>query len=354
MGEVYRLRHNRNQVLNIVEVLASFLVVFIHFPFPGRLGNIVLAIARISVPLFFCISGFFFNKGDSNAELKSVPKKILHLIKLILFSEVVYFLFYLVLQIRSVGISVQAIKNVIEGEIVGYYLPDLLNRLVVFAPPFNGICWFIGSLIVVYLFAWVTTKFGCNRVCFVVSVILLCVGIILRRVLFYLLGEVAFPYERLLPFLPLPFFFIGYHLKRNVKVLCDISDTKYLVLCGGCVTLVGIEHFWGNHTLPMFVPPLVVLLMGWCVKHSKYEVKSFVGKLLSYLGEYSSTWIYIFHMIIGHCVNTLILAMIPRALDNTLYGYLFPIIVCIASACFAGVFGYVKNWTVKKLSVTNK
>lgn len=48
----------RNELLNIAEAIAAFLVVCIHFPVPGN-GE-VTAIARISVPLFFSISGYFF------------------------------------------------------------------------------------------------------------------------------------------------------------------------------------------------------------------------------------------------------------------------------------------------------
>ena len=51
-------KKRRNELLNIAEAIAAFLVVCIHFPVPGN-GE-VTALARISVPLFFSISGYFF------------------------------------------------------------------------------------------------------------------------------------------------------------------------------------------------------------------------------------------------------------------------------------------------------
>lgn len=56
----------RLNLLCIVEAMAAFLVVFIHAPIPGVIGDCVCGVARISVPLFFIISGFFLFNGRRN------------------------------------------------------------------------------------------------------------------------------------------------------------------------------------------------------------------------------------------------------------------------------------------------
>ena len=49
----------RNTTLELMKLLASYAVVFIHVLFYGRFGIIVDAIARFAVPFFFLVSGFF-------------------------------------------------------------------------------------------------------------------------------------------------------------------------------------------------------------------------------------------------------------------------------------------------------
>ena len=79
----------RNELLNIAEAFAAFLVVCIHFPVPGN-GE-VTAIARIAVPLFFCISGYFFYRGNAELEYGCIPRKCKRLVLLLLGSELTYF-----------------------------------------------------------------------------------------------------------------------------------------------------------------------------------------------------------------------------------------------------------------------
>lgn len=128
----------RNELLNIMEAVAAILVVLIHFKFPGETGNTVTAVARISVPFFFSISGYFFFKNDPGRELGSIPRKIRRLLILILCSECAYFLFYWMLPIDNHGFTIQALKNVIMLEMVNPYCAELINLLAVFALPLNG------------------------------------------------------------------------------------------------------------------------------------------------------------------------------------------------------------------------
>lgn len=58
----------RNQTIECARLMASFLVVFIHCPFPGNFGRAVSGVARMAVPLFFVISGYFaYGIGEDKA-----------------------------------------------------------------------------------------------------------------------------------------------------------------------------------------------------------------------------------------------------------------------------------------------
>ena len=327
------MEKSRNQLLNIVEAIATFLVVFIHFPFPGRTGSIVTAIARISVPFFFCVSGYFFYKGDAKAERSSIPRKIKRLLLLMLFSELTYFLFYSALQIRNIGFTLQAFVNAAAAELNAYFLAQPLQYLLVFAPPFNGILWFVGSLIVVYAVAY--SWFDRNRSGLTISVVLLFVGILLRRVLFYAGLETAFPYERLLPFLPLPFFMIGYNIRKYRSYFDAISDRTYGRIILGGVVLTVLESFTGVHTLYFGTLLIVCAVIPLCAKHGHYSIKTMFGRLLSHIGGNTATYIYVLHMLVGNVLYVLVPRVLHISNGHMIYQWGIPIMICVASVIAA-------------------
>ena len=44
---------------DILKSICAFLVICIHVPFPGAFGECVTTAARIAVPVFFMITGYF-------------------------------------------------------------------------------------------------------------------------------------------------------------------------------------------------------------------------------------------------------------------------------------------------------
>ena len=49
----------RNGSMELLKFAAAFFVVWIHAPFPGKLGQLVSTLARFAVPMFFLFSGYF-------------------------------------------------------------------------------------------------------------------------------------------------------------------------------------------------------------------------------------------------------------------------------------------------------
>lgn len=335
----------RNEMLNIMEAIAAILVVFIHFKFPGWTGNAATAIARISVPFFFSISGYFFYKHDSAKELASIPRKIKHLLQLILCSEAVYFAYYYLLQADNCGFTFQAIANVIELEIRNDYCKDILNWISVFAPPLNGVFWFVGSLVVVYICMFYITKYKLQQKVFAVSLFLLVIGYVLRRILFYNGVTTLFPYERILPFLPFPFFMIGYYIRKYQDRFDQISNRIY---CGAFVlgiflTLLELHVEKGEHTLYGGTLILVPAILSFGGKQKHYIAKSAAEKYLSHIGADTATYIYMLHTIIGNICSI----MVPRVLNmdptQSLYLWLLPLLTCVASMVCGEIIYLIKQ-----------
>lgn len=78
----------RNSSLNILKAICCILIVFNHCKFPSAFGKLLENYARIGVPVFFLISGYYLN-GNSKEKIKS---KIWKNMKLLFFSCIIYLL----------------------------------------------------------------------------------------------------------------------------------------------------------------------------------------------------------------------------------------------------------------------
>lgn len=52
---------SRVDSIDILKAICAFLIVCIHVPFPGNIGEYVTTLARIAVPIFFMITGYFYS-----------------------------------------------------------------------------------------------------------------------------------------------------------------------------------------------------------------------------------------------------------------------------------------------------
>lgn len=66
----------RYEGLDILKVISAFLVVCIHASFPGEFGKNVASLARVAVPIFFMITGFFFDSIIERHREKTQLKKV--------------------------------------------------------------------------------------------------------------------------------------------------------------------------------------------------------------------------------------------------------------------------------------
>ena len=89
--------NTRNRFLDLIKLLACFLVIVIHTKGIGVAYEYVLALTRWAVPFFFVITGMHFFKNDLSKEniRKCALHKGLHFLKLLLIVNFVYLLYSL-------------------------------------------------------------------------------------------------------------------------------------------------------------------------------------------------------------------------------------------------------------------
>ena len=133
----------RNTTLNIMKAIACIHVVLIHCMFPEPVGIGVKASGRFAVPLFFCISGYFFS---SKAELdsSSILRKLRHVLWLIIGSEI----FYIIFSVLFWGLWDPANRNTLY---VNYFKQGWIEKYFILGQsPVFAHLWFLYALAVIY------------------------------------------------------------------------------------------------------------------------------------------------------------------------------------------------------------
>ena len=132
--------NKRYEGFDISKCIAAFLVICIHQPFPGEVGKCVVSIARVGVPIFFMITGYFYNSIMQRKYEMIQIKKILFLF---ISANVFYFILNLLLMIFK-GSVVQYLNNCFTFKNI--FLFVFFNE-----SPFGGHLWYLGAILYVLI-----------------------------------------------------------------------------------------------------------------------------------------------------------------------------------------------------------
>ncbi|MBQ1991839.1 MAG: acyltransferase family protein, partial [Clostridia bacterium] len=101
----------RNNGLDLLKTICAFMIICVHAPFPGLLGDIFTPLARIAVPVFFMITGYYYSLTK---ERKKEKKQIIKVLKLFLSANVLYVFWSLV-------------KVVMNGDSITAFIGDVFS-----------------------------------------------------------------------------------------------------------------------------------------------------------------------------------------------------------------------------------
>lgn len=132
--------NTRNLTLECCKLMAACFVVFLHIPFPGDFGALVVCLSRFAVPLFFAVSGWY----SYEAAPKKLARRLANILLLELMGDVLY-------------IGWRCIREVLSGEVL---LGSLVNQvpdgqamklwLLWNVDPFAGHLWYLSATALCY------------------------------------------------------------------------------------------------------------------------------------------------------------------------------------------------------------
>lgn len=305
---------SRNMSLDVLKLIASYVVVFIHFKFSGLTGDIVDALARFAVPVFFMISGYF---AYSNS-IEKLISKMKNIIKIYFLGAVIYICFYGILALYDVGI-----KGAMWYCIL-YFNPMSIVKFIVFnVPRSSEHLWFLVALIYVYGLHYFFVKWKIKDCVYLwIGVVLLAIHLLLGVGLSSI-GIVIPPCViRNFLFMGYPFYCIGMLIRKNEDLVhkkITYKRAMILILIGVIETVISYFICGGNELYIGSVLVAVALLII-SLKTKEIQINEKIIKL-----SQTSTGIYLIHIMVGYSLERIVTADMPMVKN------VFPVLVCIIS-----------------------
>lgn len=323
--------------LDKLKVLCAFLVVCIHAPFPGTVGEYITALTRIGVPIFFMITGFFYRPSN----IKGQIKKILYLL---LLANFIYLLW---------GGALALMKGETQIFLTSTFtLKNLLKFLLLNESPFSGHLWYLGAILYTMLVVWIVDKHGHKKLLYLLTPFLLIGDLMLGKYSLILFHR-EFPYiiVRNWLFVGIPYFTVGMYLReKSEKKQVKYSNRKKILLAAIPLFVITtlLERFFlvsiklnttRDHYLSTTFLAIAVFLFFLFYVSDKENV-------LSTIGRRDSTWIYIVHPVF---ITILGVAATWMGIEPA-YSVVRPIMVFIITA----VFVYLIMKTTKRILHRNE
>lgn len=149
MNESTNILKKRYITLDLIKIIAAYMVVFIHVSFPGHFGKVIVCLARFAVPLFFIISGYFSYSKIESCDIYRLRRKI-ESTGILFFGSIIFY----VLAISCVIRKPERIGNWLAN---GSSLDALQNFIVWNELPMKEMehLWFLGALLYCYICAYI-------------------------------------------------------------------------------------------------------------------------------------------------------------------------------------------------------
>ena len=330
----------KNNTLELLKLLAAYMVVFIHVTFYGKMGAAVGALARFAVPLFFLVSGFY--------SYQITPQKIIKRAKKILFLLIVSTVLY-----TTFNIAPMLLRGDF-GQIATYFSQYLnfstLIKLLLFNVPVSSVhLWYLYAMLYVYIVFYIATRLHLkDKPIFIVSFILLAIHLFLGE--FLSAFDVRLPIFSLRNFalMGIPFFSLGMFVKKYEVKLRDFPD--YLIpvmLIVGALASVVSRYLFGKNEL--YLGSLLVLLAVTVIfiKYSNVRYPKFINVLTD-----CNAYIYIFHIMVERVIEKVFELCGIDPASSFFIATALPIIVCIVSTLVAYLIQIFTNFLFKRKKQT--
>lgn len=330
-----KLNNNRNIGVDILKLLCAFLVVLIHAPITG-ISLYITPLARIAVPIFFMISGYYYTQTVNSEKENKHIKKIFYLF---ISSNLIFFVWELIVDIVKE-------KSLLSFTDKMTSIDTYINFIFFNESPFSFHLWYIGAILYVLLIVKLLNKFNLIKILYYITPFLLLADIIFGKYSKVFFGcEFSYIYLRNFIFVGIPNFTIGLFINQHKEQIKNFKLTKILSIAAIIVFAItsdiekyllvtnhlnaSRDQYFSTTLLAIAVFILFTIILNF--RQSKFNL------ILSHLGQQYSLLIYLMHPILLTIFNQLVEKI---HFLNPIYQYTKPFIIFFATAFV--IFIYLK------------
>ena len=322
-----------NESLELLKGIACILIVLIHCPFPGIIGDIFICTARFGVPLFFMVSGYFLVDDRNEFPITRLIKKVKNLLFITIFASLT-FLSWEILRAFLGRCTFYSLLMEMFG------LKQLVAFIVLNKPIVGDHLWFLFALIYCYLVIYIVLQFKKERFLFLTFIPLLIIRLSATEFA-PIFGIIVSPYlTRNFLFSGLPFFTIGMLLfKYNNQIATIKSRWLIIIIAIGWLLSIG-EMFLSTVDSGYFIGTLLVNLGAFvlALRHPNVYLKL---QWLRKIGTNDSLFIYVMHILVLQIIEQAL--VILGIVNSSLFEWLEPVVVILLTLAMAIVFNYFKK-----------
>lgn len=319
------LKSQRNYAFDMIKCIAAFLVVCIHYAPKYNLFDAYLnAICRIAVPLFFIITGYYYENRVASGKVKQYVQRIAWLT----FYASLFYLIAFSIEHYFDGNLIQWLRHI-------FCLKNLCKWFICNDYPVVSHLWYLYALIYSVAFNVVVDKLKLTK-----FLPYLCVGLLFLHCVL----NVKFSgiYLRNWMFMGVPFLIVGRILNQIKEFIykINLSAITIVIILFISLLLLYLEmmilpyrDFYAS------IIPLVLTISMLAIRYPLFGEDSFVARIGK---EYSSD-LYLYHVFIGgiiiSCINN----------NSVCIWYLRPVVITVLTTIFSFIITLVKrNYVIFK------
>jgi len=311
--DAQKVKEGENHLLRTFCAVIIFCIIFVHYEpcyqvFGMKAYELVEAIGRFAMPVFFMISGYYLYSADGHSE-RSLKRKTLRILFILVFMKVLY------LVLDCIYFAAGAVPDMVT---VDYILEGLITMNWS-----SKHIWFIYFLFFVYVFHWALYRFHVDfKYSMIVGVICVAVDLFLANIcpwtgLFEIAGVSTFNVGQVFYcFIAFFFFPLGYYLHKY-KERTDAVSTPALaaaLVFGVVLSLAEIFNFpeipgaevsYSNLYFGSLITAVAFFLLTFRVPSDRLRCAP-----LEFMGRTLLPWMYAFYMAAMFFIKFIVMANI--------------------------------------------
>ena len=331
---------NRNIGIDVLKYLCAFLVICLHTSFRGK--TTVDTLARVAVPLFFMITGYYYTKVG---EQKKGHLQLKRIFILTIFSNLCFFLLDIVTALLSSGDLSSVLTPWADRNAV-------LKFIIFNERPGWSHLWYLGALLYALVLFTFLLKIKKTAKVYIFIPILLCTNLILGNYSTLIFGHpLPISFSRNFLCMGLPFLLLGNFIYQYQDKIKLGNKTLFINLLLSVFTTqierLTLVHLGAYNNKDFFISTIFfATTLFLLVKNNPVWFHSRVFTKIGTLGKNLSLYIYILHPIII-LAFTALLEYVGKyfPIVHTIYFYTSPIVILFLST----ITGWVLWYFIQKL-----